>query len=77
VKGGVEVTASNGRETSQSQKFSSQASLDRPGFVSEYLHLMRKTRKWWLLPMILLLLGLGGLMILSSTAAAPFIYTLF
>jgi len=51
--------------------------LERSSFVSEYLYLLRKTGKWWLLPMIALLLGLGALMILSSTAAAPFIYTLF
>lgn len=71
------MTLSNDHDASQAEKFTRQASLDRPGFLSEYLHLMRKTRKWWLLPLILLLLGLSGLMILSSTAAAPFIYTLF
>jgi Family of unknown function (DUF5989) len=71
------MVSSHDDNASQAEKFSRQASLERPGFVSEYLHLMRSTRKWWLLPLIVLLLGLGGLMVLSSTAAAPFIYTLF
>jgi Family of unknown function (DUF5989) len=71
------MTSSNDRKDSQAESFSRQASLERPGFFSEYLYLLRKTGKWWLLPMIVILLGLGAMMILSSTAAAPFIYTLF
>jgi hypothetical protein len=34
-------------------------------------------RKWWLFPLLVALLLLGALVWLSSTAAAPFIYTLF
>jgi uncharacterized protein DUF5989 len=64
-------------DKSSADSFRRQASLERPGFFSEYLHLLRKTGKWWLLPMLLILLGLGAMMVLSSTAAAPFIYTLF
>jgi hypothetical protein len=63
--------------TSREDEFVRQARLRRASFVSEYVALLRKTRKWWMLPMIALLLGLGALMMLSSTAAAPFIYTLF
>lgn len=47
------------------------------GIVSDFWHLLRRTRKWWLGPVILLMLALGALMLLSGTAAAPFIYTLF
>jgi hypothetical protein len=39
--------------------------------------LCRESKKWWLAPFLLVLLVLGGLMLLSGTAAAPFIYTLF
>jgi hypothetical protein len=35
------------------------------------------TKKWWLLPVLLVLLLLGALLALSGSAAAPFIYTLF
>jgi hypothetical protein len=48
------------------------------GFVRELWAFMRVRKKFWLLP-ILLVLGLfGGLIILAKgTAVAPFIYTLF
>ena len=38
---------------------------------------LSQTKKWWLLPMVIILLGFGVLVALSGTAAAPFIYTLF
>lgn len=47
------------------------------GFVREVLYFLREKKKWWLLPVLLILLPFGLLMILSGTAAAPFIYTLF
>ena len=71
------MSASNDQKGGAEDSFSRQASLERPGIFSEYLYLLKKTGKWWLLPMFLVLLGLGTMMILSSTAAAPFIYTLF
>jgi len=39
---------------------------------------LRERKKYWLMPLILVLLLLGGLIILTSgSAIAPFIYTLF
>lgn len=39
---------------------------------------LKARKKFWLLPVILMLLLLGALMILAGTSAlAPFIYTLF
>ena len=49
----------------------------RRGVLFELWAFLRETRKWWLLPIVVVLLGLGLLAALSSTAAAPFIYTLF
>lgn len=46
-------------------------------FVGELWALMRQNKKYWLMPIILVLLLLGALVFLSGTAAAPFIYTLF
>ena len=43
----------------------------------EFLEFLTTNKKWWLGPIILVMLGLGGLLLLTSTAAAPFIYTLF
>ncbi len=45
--------------------------------VSEFWAFLAQNKKWWLLPIVLVMLLLGILIMLSSTAAAPFIYTLF
>ena len=47
-------------------------------FLAELWAFMRARKKYWLLPIILVLLIFGGLIILvQGTAVAPFIYTLF
>jgi hypothetical protein len=39
---------------------------------------MRERKKFWLMPVILIMLVLGGLLVLAQgSAVAPFIYTLF
>jgi hypothetical protein len=48
-----------------------------PGFFRDLLAFMRENKKWWLVPVILVILFTGVLIILGGTAAAPFIYTLF
>lgn len=47
------------------------------GAVSEFWHFLKQSKKWWLLPIVVVLVGLGLLIALSGSAAAPFIYTLF
>jgi hypothetical protein len=53
------------------------ASHESESLVSELWDFLRLNKKWWLLPIIACLLLIGVLIILSQTAAAPFIYTLF
>jgi hypothetical protein len=45
--------------------------------LREFWDFLRFNKKWWLLPILAVLLLFGTLVLLSSTAAAPFIYTLF
>jgi hypothetical protein len=46
-------------------------------FLNELWNFLRARKKFWLTPIILMLLLLGGLVVLSSgSAVAPFIYTL-
>jgi hypothetical protein len=47
------------------------------GMVSEFLYFLKTSKKWWLLPIVVILMVFGVLVFLSGTAAAPFIYTLF
>ena len=47
-------------------------------FVLELWAFMRERKKFWLLPIIVLLLLFGTLIVLTQgSAVAPFIYTLF
>jgi hypothetical protein len=47
-------------------------------FVMELWMFMRERKKFWLLPLVLVLALFGGLVVLTQgTAVAPFIYTLF
>jgi hypothetical protein len=48
------------------------------GFLGELWEFKRERKKFWLAPIIIMLLHIGGLIILSEgSAVAPFIYTLF
>jgi Family of unknown function (DUF5989) len=47
-------------------------------FIAELWEFMRVRKKFWLLPLMVLMLLFGGLVILTKgSAVAPFIYTLF
>jgi hypothetical protein len=59
-------------------QFDEIAKNERQGnVVTEFWYFLSQTKKWWLLPIVVILLAFGLLMVLSGTAAAPFIYTLF
>ncbi len=46
--------------------------------VAELWMFMRTRKKFWLLPIVIMMLVFGTLLILAqSTAVAPFIYTIF
>jgi hypothetical protein len=47
-------------------------------FLKELWLYMRSRKKYWLLPVLIVMLLLGGLLVLAQgSAVAPFIYTLF
>ena len=46
--------------------------------LKEFLLFLREEKKWWLLPIVLVLLALGALLVFSAgSPLAPFIYSLF
>ena len=53
------------------------AKNQRQSLALEFWEFLNHNKKWWLLPIILVILGLGALVVLSGSGAAPFIYTLF
>jgi len=48
------------------------------GFIAELWAFMKVRKKFWMLPILIMVVLLGGLLVLSQgSAVAPFIYTLF
>jgi hypothetical protein len=48
-----------------------------PSFARELVMFLRESRKWYLIPIVVVILGMSLLIVLAGTGAAPFIYTLF
>jgi hypothetical protein len=47
-------------------------------FLLEFWRFLRVRKKYWLLPVLLMMVVFGGLIVLThGSAVAPFIYTLF
>lgn len=47
-------------------------------FVREFWAFIRARKKYWLLPILVMMLVFGGLIVFTKgSAVAPFIYTLF
>ena len=47
-------------------------------FIKEFWNFLKVRKKYWLLPIILVLVLFGGLIVLSQgSAVAPFIYAIF
>jgi len=58
----------------QKTDFARQAEEAPMGIVAEFWDFLKNEKKWWLTPIIIVLLVLGVLVFLSGTAVAPFIY---
>jgi hypothetical protein len=53
-------------------------SREKLGIVTELWHFMRVRKKWWLGPIVMMLVLLGLLVVFTQcSAVAPLIYTLF
>jgi len=61
----------------QANEFERQANSRQSGIVGEFFDFIKNNKKWWLTPIIVLLLLVAALVLLSGSAVAPFIYSLF
>ena len=50
---------------------------NRVSLLSEFWSFLKQNKKWWLIPLLLVILLFVGLAIFSGSPVAPFIYTLF
>lgn len=52
--------------------------VNRLAIIKEFLEFLRERKKWWLAPIVIFLLLLGGLLVFAKgSALAPFIYSIF
>ena len=52
--------------------------MAKHGVLAELWLFMRERKKWWLLPILIILLSVGLLLVFAQgSALAPFIYTIF
>lgn len=51
--------------------------MARQSLFSEFGAFLKENKKWWLVPILVVFLLLSVLIVLGSTSAAPFIYSLF
>jgi hypothetical protein len=64
-------------EPEKSSSFEQLSQAPQPSLVAEFIDFLKHNKKWWLLPILLMIGVFGLLMALASQAVAPFIYTLF
>lgn len=57
--------------------FEREAERRRTSFAAELWDFMRHNKKWWLTPIMLILVLMAVLVVLGGSGAAPFLYPLF
>lgn len=78
--GANESSSSNTMEATKAKKnapIAELASARESGLAVEVLRFVAHTRKWWLAPIIIMMLLVAGLLVLTGTGVAPLIYALF
>ncbi len=66
-----------GPQQTSADDFARQAEGASRGVLAEQFAFLRENKKWWMTPIIVVLILFGVLVVLSSTAIAPMLYTLF
>jgi hypothetical protein len=52
--------------------------MNRFSIIKEFLEFLLERKKWWIAPIVIFLLILGGILVFAKgSALAPFIYSLF
>ncbi|MFA6134769.1 MAG: DUF5989 family protein [Phycisphaerae bacterium] len=71
------MTEQENRSDAEKQ-FAAQAEQEDMGLFREFYDFLRHNRKWWMIPILAMLVLMGVVILLiSNPVTAPFIYTLF
>ena len=57
--------------------FQTAAQQQRMSVFGEFVYFLKENKKWWLAPILLVILIFALLIVLAGTGAAPFVYTMF
>ena len=68
---------SESTSNTQSEFEKAATEVEGESLLGEFWSFLAHNKKWWLLPIVIVMLLLGALIFLSGTAVTPFIYTLF
>jgi hypothetical protein len=63
--------------TDSPSEFEKAAAEKDPGLIRDFIGFMGSHKKWWLAPILLVILLFGLLVLVGGSGAAPFVYTLF
>lgn len=74
---GIQVAQKDSKTNEAQNEFEKLGQQKQANLVQEFTHFLSENKKWWLAPIVIALGIVGVLVILGSTGAAPFIYTLF
>jgi hypothetical protein len=61
----------------KSSDFQRQAEQAPPGLVAEFIDFLLHNKKWWLIPIIVVLLVLGFLVVIGGSGLSWLMYTVF
>lgn len=64
-------------DTENTNEFTAHAQQDRTNILQEFWGFICHNKKWWLTPIILLIMFVGIMVIIGSGGVGPFIYALF
>jgi hypothetical protein len=65
------------KQNPEKNAFRAQAGEKQRGALAEFGRFVLHNKKWWLTPIIIVLVAIGFLAVLGGSGVAPFIYTLF
>ena len=65
------------RAAGEADSFAEQAESDAPGLLREFWDFLCNNKKWWLVPILVVLLLFAALAIMTPSGVTPFIYAIF
>lgn len=65
------------KDKPQNDDFEQAAHRSDTGLLREFIGFLMESKKWWLIPFLIAFALVAALVVLGSTGAAPFIYSLF